>query len=52
MKEWVTPEVKELSIKKTELYDAGGANDGGFIANPSGKSTHQQVPGHVGVWKS
>lgn len=48
MKKWVKPEIIDLSIACTEMYDAGGANDGGYIANPSGKPGHQQVPGHIG----
>ena len=37
MKKWNNPEIWDLSVSSTEMYDMGGANDGGYIANPSGK---------------
>lgn len=46
MKKWNNPEIWDLSVSSTEMYDMGGANDGGYIANPSGNEGFQEVPGH------
>jgi hypothetical protein len=48
MKEWKNPVIICLNVEATEMYDAGGANDGGYIDNPSGNEGFQTVPGHVG----
>lgn len=51
MKKWSKPEIIDLSIEHTRFQDTGGANDGGYIANPNNSgNTHanQQVPGHNG----